>query len=164
MARRTAYLLKSVLALALLVGASSSVLAEQESCVGKHVSGPWYSFTLPDGMRLEGERSSEVESDSVWIERGSTPNRIMFFLYAPQHGGKPYQAFLGADRVIKIREFPNDTGLDQSFIVHYTDGSTGVFEGTSQRITGVRVYDRPLDREDSERYRCFLDSIESFAG
>lgn len=164
MSCRAAHLFKFTLITLACLGTGFSADAQQDTCVGTQISGPWFSFTLPEGMRLENGSLGEVQGDSVWIESGDGLSRIMFFLYAPQHGGKPYRAYLGADQVTKIKEFPNDTGLDQSFIVHYTDGSTGVFEGSSQRITGVRVYDRPLDRQDSERYRCFLDSIESFAG
>ena len=86
----------------------------------------------------------------------------MFFLFSPQHGGKPYAAYLGAEQVTRFVEVPYDSGIRQVFTVDYEDGSTGFFEGDSQRIYGLRVYEAPLDDVGHQQYDCFIRSVESF--
>lgn len=133
-------------------------LSPSIACVGKKIEGPWFSFKLPEGMTLSGE----IAGDSAWIERGEGSARIMFFVYAPQHGGTPYRAYLDAEEVTHFIRSPNDLGEDQTFVVSYRDGSTGLFEGTSQLVTGIRVFDEPLSGEGQSDYECFLESIRGY--
>jgi hypothetical protein len=147
---------------AILLAASSAVAAAVV-CEGEVVEGPWYSFTLPDGMELASGATDKVESDSIWINSRSGGAKFSFFLFAPRHGGKPYQAYLGSEKVTNFIEFDTENGTQQMFSVSYSDGSTGLFEGNAQKITGLRVYDDPLNEENFKKFHCFIGSIEQYA-
>ena len=69
----------------------------------------------------------------------------MFFLDAPQHGGIPCRAGLGVKKITRFVEFPEECGVRQMFVVQHEDGSTWLFEGNSQRMTGLRGHGGPLD-------------------
>lgn len=151
---------RAIATVILLICFASTAMAQ---CAGTRINGPWFSFLLPEGMQLEASVSGEITRDSVWIERGDGTGRVMFFVFAPQHGGKPYRAYLGSEAITPLIEAPNDLGTTHTFIVHYSDGSTGLFQGTSQRITGLRTYGQPLGAEGLQDYECFLESIEGYA-
>ena len=63
----------------------------------------------------------------------------MLFLDAPQHGGIPCRAGLGVKKITRFVEFPEECGVRQMFVVQHEDGSTWLFEGNSQRMTGLRA-------------------------
>lgn len=137
--------------------------AQDAVCKGTQIDGPWYRFLLPEGMQLEGGPDRKVTQNSVWISSGIGPEKTMFFLFAPQHGGKPYRAYLGAKQVTNYIDIPTENGPQQTFGIEYEDGSHGLFEGNAQKFTGLRIYQAPLDALGFQNYQCFLQSIESYS-
>ncbi|MEM8979105.1 MAG: hypothetical protein AAGD04_06450 [Pseudomonadota bacterium] len=133
------------------------------ACSGTQISGPWFSALIPVGMIVKGLSGNETKRDSIWVEAQSGGASASFFLFAPRQGGRPYLAFANAKNVIDLIKAPNDLGDDLAFIVEYQDGATGYFEGSSQKVTGFKIYNTPLGTQDLETYRCFLDSVEQFA-
>lgn len=142
---------------------TSATAGTSPVCAGTTVQGPWYSFVLPEGMRLNADADGAKIGDSIWVESGEGRDQIRFFLFAPRHGGTPYQSFVGSTQVTNLIHFQNENGVQQKYAVAYEDGSTGLFEGNSQRITGVRVYDKPLGAEGYKHFQCFIGSIENYA-
>jgi len=134
-----------------------------EECIGQTIEGPWFRFLLPDGMIVDNVENGRINESSVWIRSNLTAATNAFFLFAPRHGGIAYPIFLDADNVRKLVEFDTENGETLKYVITYEDGSIGLYEGDSQRITGLRVGDSPLGQQEFERYKCFLDSIEQYA-
>lgn len=134
-----------------------------DNCNGQTIKGPWFQFLLPDGMTVEGAVNGEVKTSSVWLKAEVANAPIAFFLFSPLHGGKAYPIFQGSTNVHKLVQFDTENGETLKYIITYTDGTVGLFEGNSQKVTGLRVGDTPLGQAELANYSCFLDSIEQFA-
>lgn len=136
--------------------------ANDLNCPGSQVQGPWYSFELPQGMELQDVGSPTELGDSLWIRNSDDTGNYTFFLFAPRVGGIPYKIFLNAEEVVDFVMFPNGSGQRRVFMVKYNDGTTGLFDGDSQRMTGFRIKDEALTESQFQKFECFKNSVENF--
>ena len=133
----------SVLAF-LVSGCAFADKPDADECIGQIIEGPWFSFLLPEGMSVDTVVNGEITESSVWLKSQVKGSMNAFFLFAPRHGGKAYPIFLGASETRKLVEFDTENGETVKYIISYDDGSIGLYEGNSQRITGFRVGVIPL--------------------
>ncbi|OED38847.1 hypothetical protein AB833_18090 [Chromatiales bacterium (ex Bugula neritina AB1)] len=136
---------------------------ETGPCTGQTIEGPWFRFLLPKGMTVDNLSNGRVTTPSVWLKTGEAGASTAFYLFSPRHGGKAYPIFLDANEVRKLVEFDTENGETVKYIITYENGTVGLYEGNSQRVTGLRVGDTPLGQAEHEKYNCFLNSIEQFS-
>lgn len=136
--------------------------ADELDCSGTQVQGPWYSFQMPQGMEIRDTGSPAELGDSLWIQNSDDIANYAFFLFAPRVGGIPYKIFLDAEEVTDLVMFPNGSGQRRVFVVTYSDGTTGLFDGDSQRMTGFRIKDDALTESQFQKFECFKSSVENF--